>query len=126
MRYLLDTTLIIDHTAGDRRAESIVQRLFEGGNELFTCDVLTCEALSRGVDEEVRQRRVLLDALEYVSTSPAAARWAAESRRQRRAGGLKRSLGDALIAAVAVDIGAIVVTRNRPDFARQGVEVLEY
>jgi predicted nucleic acid-binding protein len=37
-----------------------------------------------------------------------------------------RSLGDALIAGIASDLGAIVVTRNRPDFARQGVATLEY
>ena len=38
----------------------------------------------------------------------------------------KLGLGDALIAAVAEDLGAVVVTRNRPDFERQGIEVLTY
>jgi predicted nucleic acid-binding protein len=33
-------------------------------------------------------------------------------------------LGDALIAGVATTLDATVVTRNRPDFARQGVAVL--
>ena len=126
MRYLLDSTVIIDHVAGDLGAIGVVRRLFEGRNELYTCDVVTCETLSRGADEEIRRRRVLLDALEYVSTSPAAARWAGDSRRRRHGAGGKRALGDALIAGVAVNLGAVVVTRNRPDFARQGVEVLEY
>ncbi|MGH2483263.1 MAG: type II toxin-antitoxin system VapC family toxin, partial [Candidatus Limnocylindria bacterium] len=70
--------------------------------------------------------RVLLDALEYVSTSPDAARWAAASRLHRHRSGGKLGLGDALIAAVAADLGASVVTRNRPDFERQGIEVLTY
>ena len=34
--------------------------------------------------------------------------------------------GDALIAAVARGLDATVVTRNRPDFERQGAPVLTY
>ena len=126
MRYLLDSTLLIDHGNSDTAATRLFRRLTEEGHELFTCDVVTCETLSRGDDEQLHHLRTLLDALEYVSTSPSAARWAAESRRQRHLAGGKRSLGDALIAGVAVDLGAVVVTRNRPDFERQGVQILGY
>jgi predicted nucleic acid-binding protein len=87
---------------------------------------VTCEVLSRGNDDHLRHLRALLQALEYVSTSPGAARRAAELRRQRHQAGGKLGLGDALIAAVAEDLGAVVVTRNRPDFERQGIEVLTY
>src|SRR5439155_22801352 len=104
----------------------LLRELVEGGHDLFTCDVVTCETLSLGADEELRHLRALIDALEYVSTTPTAARWAAESRRKRHLAGGKRSLGDALIAGIAVDLGATVVTRNRPDYERQGVAVLEY
>jgi predicted nucleic acid-binding protein len=37
-----------------------------------------------------------------------------------------RALGEALIAGVATELAATVVTRNRPDFERQGVPVLTY
>lgn len=70
--------------------------------------------------------RVLLDALEYVATSPNAARWAAASRLKRHRAGGKLGLGDSLIAGVAAELGATVVTRNRPAFERQGIEVLSY
>jgi hypothetical protein len=46
-------------------------------------------------------------------------------RRQRHAAGGKRSLSDAL-GGVAVDLGAIIVARNRPDFERQGLTTLTY
>ena len=50
MRYLLDSTLLIDHANGDAPAAVLLNRLFEEGHELYTCDVVTCETLSRGTD----------------------------------------------------------------------------
>jgi len=126
MRYLLDTTLIVDHAHGFAPAMALLARLYEDGGELFTCDVVTCEALSGGTDDHLAAVSALLRPLEYVSTSPDAARWAAASRHGRHRAGGKLGLGDALIAAVAVSLGATVVTRNRPDFERQGVSVLSY
>ena len=126
MHYLLDSTLLIDHGNRDPDAIGMMTRLYEGSNDLYTCDVVTCETLSRGNPEELRHLEVLLGALEYVSTSPSAARQAAAARRARNLAGGKRALGDALIAAVALELDATVVTRNRPDFERQGVRVLTY
>ena len=126
MRYLLDTTLVVDHAHGFPAAMALLAQLYEGGAELYTCDVVTCEALSGGTDEHLASVAAVLEPLEYVSTSPQAARWAAASRLRRHRDGGKLGLGDALIAGVAADLGATVVTRNRPDFERQGIEVLSY
>ena len=126
MRYLLDSTLLIDHGNLDEPATRLLAELNADMHELFTCDVVTCEVMSQGRPIDLAHLRVLLDALEYVSTSPAAARWAAASRLKRHHDGGKLGLGDALIAGIAAELGATVVTRNRPDFERQGVEVLSY
>ncbi len=126
MRYPLDSTLLIDHGNGDPAATELLARLVDEGHDVYTCDVVTCETLSRGDPADLRHLETLLDALDYVATTPTAARWAAASRRLRNLAGGKRVLGDALIAGVAVDIAATVVTRNRPDFVRQGLRVLEY
>ena len=48
------------------------------------------------------------------------------ARRERHRAGGKLGLGDALIAAVARGMDATIVTRNRPDFERQGASVLAY
>ena len=126
MRYLLDSTVLIDHANRDEPAAELLERLFSGPHELYTCDVVTCETLSQGDPDHLRHLRVLVNALEYVATTPDAARWAANSRHKRHGEGRRLGLGDSLIAGVAAELGAIVVTRNRPDFERQGIEVLSY
>ena len=126
MRYLLDTTLIIDHVSGHDGATTLLQRLHEDGAELLTCDVVVCEALSGGTDLERRMIGRLVAALDYVATDPTAARAAGRARLERRRSGGRLGLGDALIAAVARGMNATIVTRNRPDFERQGASVLAY
>lgn len=126
MRYLLDTTLIVDHAHGYEPAVQLLGRLHEEGGELFTCDVVVCEALSGGSDEHLDVVSRLLAPLDYVATNPVSARRAGETRRHRHREGGKLGLGDALIAAVANGLGATIVTRNRPDFERQGASVLTY
>lgn len=126
MRYLLDTTMIADHAHGFVPALRLLARLYADGADLFTCDVVTCEALSGGTDEHLQAVARLLEPMEYVATSPNAAQWAASSRLRRHRAGGKLGLGDSLIAGVAAELGATVVTRNRPDFERQGIEVLTY
>ena len=126
MRYLLDTTMIADHANGFAPAVALLGRLYADGADLFTCDVVTCEALSGGTYDHLDAVARLLEPLEYVATSPKAARWAASSRLRRHRAGGKLGLGDSLIAGVAAELGATVVTRNRPDFERQGIEVLDY
>ncbi len=126
MRYLLDTTLVIDHVNGYAPAMATLRRLFEEGGELYTCDVVVCEALSGGDDEHRAVIRRLLDALEYIGTDPEVARQAGAARLERHRSGGRLGLGDALIAAVARGLDATIVTRNRPDFERQGASVLLY
>ena len=126
-RYLLDTTVVIDHAQGHPPGMQVVRALFEETSELFTCDVVICEALSRGDDNETAEVAALLQALEFVALSPDGARWAGDRRRhQTLAGRGKSSTTDALIAAVAHSVGATVVTRNAKDFAAFDVPVLGY
>ena len=126
MRYLLDTTLIVDHVNGHEPAMRLLHRLYEEGAELFTCDVVVCEALSGGDDQQRRVIWRLLQVLDFVATDPTAARAAGAARLERHRSGGKLGLGDALIAAIARGLDATVVTRNRPEFARQGMAVLAY
>ena len=125
MTRLLDTTLLIDYANGRLKAREVIERLFGESEDLIVCDAVVAEALSRGSDDERAVIEALIAALDYVSTSPDAARWAGAARREAGRDS-RRHLGDALIAGVAVSIGATVVTRNPDDFVRMGVPVLAY
>jgi len=125
MRYLLDTTVLIDHANGRPGATAVVRGLFSERNDLFVCDAVVTEATSGADDDEIGAIIALIDAVEYVSTHPDAARWAGASRRRLRRTS-PRQLGDAMIAGVAWFNDAIVVTRNPADFEIQGVRVLGY
>ncbi|CAN5804948.1 type II toxin-antitoxin system VapC family toxin [soil metagenome] len=125
-RYLLDTTLLIDHGRGTREGAETLARLFEEAGDLYTCDIVTCEALSKGDADERRSIARLLDALEYVALDPDGARWAGEQRRTLAEAGRRHPTADALIAATAWRLGATVVTRNAADFVGFDAPVLGY
>jgi predicted nucleic acid-binding protein len=125
MRYLMDTTLLIDHANGRPGAVALTRELFSEPNDLLVCDAIVAEALSSGDDTAIDVMSALIDALEYVATHPDAARWAGTSRRRLRRSS-PRQLGDAIIAGVAWFNDAVVVTRNPHDFEIQGVRTLGY
>ena len=123
---MLDTTVIIDHANGLPAGVATVARLFAETSALYTCDVVTCEALSKGDPEQRRAAVRLLEALEFVALDPHGARWAGKQRRRLAAAGRKHPVADSLIAAVAWRMDATVVTRNGADFELFDVPVLGY
>ncbi len=125
MRYLLDTTVLIDQARGRAGAPELIASLFSEPNDLLTCDVVVAEALSGGSDREIEVVRAFVRSIEYVSTHPDAAVWAGDARR-RLGRTSPRGLADAIIAGVAWHNDAFVVTRNPQDFEVMGVRVLGY
>lgn len=125
MSSILDTTVLIDYANGSDAARDILERLFAEPGDLYTCDIVTCEALSGGGPNERRAVLALLDVLEYVAIDPDGARTAGDMRRAADRTS-PRTLGDALIAGLASRLDAAIVTRNPADFAAYDVAVVPY
>ena len=126
MRYLLDTTFVIDHLRGDPVAIDRLATIVDNGDEPFVCDVVACEAWTGAHKDSDPDLDGLLCFVEFIQAGPAqawrAGRWRADALRRGRT----LSAADALIAASAEAIDAAVLTRNVRDFALTSARVETY
>ena len=126
MRYLIDTTFLIDHLRGDHAARERMARLAEVGDELFVNEVVVAEAWAGahgGADPDLE---LFLRSLEFVQPAPDAAQAAGRWRAGAHARGWTLSMTDALIAAAADSLDATLLTRNLRDFALTPIRVEAY
>lgn len=126
MRYLLDTSFVVDHLRADPLAIERLDAIYLAGDEPILSSVTTAEVWAgTGPTGDPAIDR-FLRYLEYVHASPETARragvWRAEARRR----GFVLATTDALIAATAYDLDAAVLTRNLRDFALTPVRVETY
>lgn len=124
-RYVLDTTLVIDHLRGDPVAMERLARMFEEGDQPVVNEIVACEAWAGAPVTGDPALTALMQVVEFVQPGPASAERAGRWRQEARQRGQTLSLGDALIAAAAED-DAIVLTRNERDFALTPVRVESY
>ena len=126
MRYVLDTTFVIDHLRDDPAAIRRFAAIFEAGDEVFVNEIVVCEAWAGARGTTDPDLEALLEVIEFVQPAPihsqAAGRWRADARRR----GWTLGLADALIAACADSLDAAVLTRNARDFALTPVRVETY
>ena len=126
MRYLLDTTFLIDYLRGDWAAVSKFGALFEAGDIPTINDIVVCELAAGSRHDPDPELEALLEPLEFIQPGPATALLAGRWRQRALRTGRTLSLADALIAASSFDCGATVLTRNARDFALTPVAVETY
>jgi tRNA(fMet)-specific endonuclease VapC len=114
---LADTDVLIDALRGKGAAGRMRVEIATG--QLATTTISVFELLS-GVRNERERRAVeaLLGALTHVAVDGDAAREAALVRRELEAAGKSIATADLLIAGVCRARKAILLTRNRSEFAR--------
>jgi predicted nucleic acid-binding protein len=126
VRYLLDTTFVIDILRGDRAAVARLARMYESGDEPFVNEVVVCEAETGSRLHPDPDLLALIRPVEFIQPGPDAALLAGRWREEARSAGRTLSLADALIAAAAMAVDAAVLTRNARDFALTPVRVEAY
>lgn len=117
MRFFLDTTFAIDVLRGQDAAAKRFARLFADGDEACVGEAVLCELATGARSSEQDALQAFVRAVEFVQPGPdvalLAGRWRGEARRR----GLTLSVPDALIAATADALDAVLITRNRRDFS---------
>ena len=123
-RYLLDTNGLIDYSKGVTSVAAQVKAWVAGGDEVGISVVQLAEFFSGVPTEDVRIWMLFLDAYDRWPVTDLVARRAGKYRYDFKRRGIQISTPDALIAAVARDQSAILVTRNVGDFPMTDIQIL--
>jgi predicted nucleic acid-binding protein len=122
--YLLDTTALIDFSKGREPALSRIGAWLAGGDDLGVCAINVAEFYT-GVAPSGRARWDHFLSLLYCwPITLAAARQAGVWRHDFARRGVALSTADTLVAAVAGDLGARLVTDNPKDYPMPGVQLV--
>jgi predicted nucleic acid-binding protein len=126
VRYMLDSAFVIDHLRGLPEAAERFARLFADGDDPIVNDVVCCEVRAGMRDADLAHLMALLEPVDFIQPDADAALLAGAWRASAHRRGAHLSLPDALIAAAAHAVDAIVLTRNVRDFALTEARVEAY
>ena len=124
MKYLLDTDTLIDVLQNTGQARERVTALIEAGDEVALCAISVAELYS-GLSGTRRKRwDEWLSSLPYWDISRTAAMQAGIDRKTASEAGRTLPVSDCLLAAVAREQQATVLTSNIKDYPMKDVRVM--
>ena len=123
-RYLLDTTALIDFSKGREPAYSLVRRFIENGDEAGVSPINVAEFYSGLAPTQWDVWDEFFEPLILWPISLDAARKAGRFRYDFARKGISLSTTDTLVAAVALEHRATLVTSNVKDYPMDEVKLL--
>jgi tRNA(fMet)-specific endonuclease VapC len=123
-RYLLDTTALIDFSKRKEPAFSLVYRLLENGDEVGVSPINVAEFYTGLGSAELDVWDEFFEPLYLWPISLAAAKQAGRFRYDYRRRGMTLSATDTLVAAVALEQRATLVTNNVKDYPMDEIALL--
>lgn len=124
-KYLLDTTVLIEHLRGQQKVTDMIIRLARQGNELGVCCINIAELYAGLSDKERTKAEKLTDSLNYYETSKDIAKMAGCYRFDFVRKGITLTTSDTIVAAIAISYGAILITANIKDYPMKEIELLQ-
>ena len=124
MRYLLDTTALIDFSKGREPACSHILAMIEAGDELGVCAVNVAEFYAGLPPDKQPTLAGFIDSLNYLDITREAAMRAGQYRYEQARQGRSVSTSDAMVAAVAHHYHAVIVTDNVKDYPMPDIQLL--
>ena len=123
-RFVLDTTSLIDFTKDLEPQRSRIWALLGAGNELVLCSVTVAELYAGFSADQIEQWETVSRYFRYRHVSLDAAKAAGRDRYRFARQGLTIATTDALVAAIARELGAILVTDNLRHFPMADIQTL--
>ena len=123
-RYLLDTTATVDYLRGRGDVIDLLSSLDRAGHRLCVCCITLAETYAGLRPQDNAKANALFGGLQYLYIGSQAARMAGQWRYDFARQGITLHLTDALIAAVAIEEEAILITANLKDFPMAGLQIL--
>lgn len=122
--YLLDTDALIDFSKGFEPSTSRILSWIDGEDVVALCAISVAEFAAGLAADEIARWQRFIHSLTYLDISPRAAIRAGEDRYRLSRLGRTLTKADALLAAVAREFGATLVTGNVKDFPMDDVALL--
>jgi predicted nucleic acid-binding protein len=124
MKYILDTDTLIDFLQDGGRTRTRITEMLEQGDEFALCSITVSE-LFTGLNQRRREEwRDLFASLPYWDISREAAMQAGIDRRTASEVGRTLATTDALIAGLARENNAVILTSNIKDYPMKDVRVM--
>jgi tRNA(fMet)-specific endonuclease VapC len=123
-KYLLDTDTLIDFSKGREPVKTRLLTILTEGHEIAVCPITEAEFYAGHPPEKENETAEFFEALTFWPITRASSRHAGRMRYELARMGKTVSLTDCLIAAIAIEQEATILTSNTADYPQPDVTTL--
>ena len=123
--YLLDTTIIIDHLRGDKKASSYLEEIGQRGDIAGCCCINIAEIYSGMLIKESEKTNRFINSLYYYEVTREISKVAGKLRQKYLKKGITLATTDVIIGATALIYDLILLTKNVKHYPLPEIEIKE-
>ena len=121
--YLLDTTIIIDHLRGDKKANIYLEEIGQRGDIAGCCCINIAEIYSGMLGKEAEKTNRFINSLYYYEVTSEISKVAGKLRQKYQKKGTTLAISDVIIGATALIYNLILVTKNIRHYPFPEIEI---
>ena len=123
--YLLDTTIIIDHLRGDKKATAFLENIGLKGDTAGCCCINIAEIYSGMLEKEKGKTDMFVNSLYYYEVTRHISKIAGQLRQKYSNKGITLATTDVIIAATALTYDLMLVTKNIKHYPFPDIGILK-